>query len=58
MTELAQPGRIDIVRAKQHLLGHLGDGQPLHAEALIACVASLLGTEPPGHPQIDLPGRD
>jgi hypothetical protein len=58
ITEHAQPGRIDIVRAKQHLLGQLGDGQPHPAEALIASVASLLGAEPLGHPQIDLPGRD
>jgi hypothetical protein len=58
ITEHAQPGRIDIVRAKQHLLGQLGDGQPHPAEALITSVASLLGTEPLGHPQIDLPGRD
>ncbi len=58
ITELAQPGRIDIVRAKQHLLGQLGDGQPHTTEALIASVANLLGTEPLGHPQIDLPGRD
>jgi hypothetical protein len=58
ITEHAQPGRIDIVRAKQHLLGQLGDGQPHTAEALIASVAILLGTEPLSHPQIDLPGRD
>jgi hypothetical protein len=58
ITEFAQPGRIDIVRAKQHLLGQLADGQPHSAEALIASVASLLGTKPLGHPQIDLPGRE
>ncbi len=58
ITELAQPGRIDVIRAKQHVLGQLGDGQPHSAEALIASVARLLGAEPLGHPQIDLPGRD
>ena len=58
ITEHAQPGRIDIVRAKQHLLGQLGDGQPHPAEALIASIDRLLGAEPLGHPQIDLPGRD
>ncbi len=30
--EHAQPGRIDIVRAKRHLLGQLGDGGP-HSSA-------------------------
>jgi hypothetical protein len=54
IAEHAQPGRTDIVRAKQHLLGQLGDGQPHPAEALIASVASLLGAQPLGHPQIDL----
>jgi hypothetical protein len=58
ITEVAQPGRIDIVRAKKHLLGQLGDGQPHSSEALIASVASLLGAVPLGHPQIDLPGRE
>lgn len=58
ITELAQPGRIDIIRAKQQLLGQLSDGQPHSAEALIAGVASMLGAEPLSHPQIDLPGRD
>jgi hypothetical protein len=47
---LPSRGGIDIVRAKQHLLGHLGDGQPHPAEALIASVASLLGAEPLGRP--------
>jgi hypothetical protein len=58
ITEVAQPGRIDIVRAKKHLLGELGDGQPHSSEALIASIASLLGAGPLGHPQIDLPGRE
>ncbi len=58
ISEVAQPGRIDIVRAKKHLLGELGDGQPHSSEALIASVASLLGAGPLGHPQIDLPGRE
>ncbi len=58
ISEVAQPGRIDIVRAKKHLLGELGDGQPHSSEALIAGVASLLGAGPLGHPQIDLPGRE
>jgi hypothetical protein len=58
ITELAQPGRVDIVRAKQHLLGQLADGQPHSTEALIASIASLLGAEPLGHPQINLPGRN
>lgn len=58
ITELARPGRIDVIRAKQHLLGQLGDGQPHSAEALIANVAKLLGAEPLGHLQIDLPGRN
>lgn len=58
ITELAQPGRIDIVRVKQHLLGQLADGHPHSAEALIASAAILLGAKPLGHPQIDLPGRD
>lgn len=58
ISEVAQPGRIDIVRAKKHLLGELGDGQPHSSEALIASVASMLGAGPLGHPQIDLPGRE
>jgi hypothetical protein len=28
VVEHANPGRIDIVRAKRHLLGQLGDGLP------------------------------
>jgi hypothetical protein len=56
--EHVQPDRIDIVRAKRHLLGHLGNGQPLATSTLIASVATLLGAEPLGHPQIDLPSRD
>jgi hypothetical protein len=56
--EHAQPDRIDIVRAKRHLLGQLGDGQPHLTRTLIASVATLLGAEPLGHPQIDLPSRD
>jgi hypothetical protein len=56
--EHAQPGRIDIVRAKRHLLGLLGDGQPHPSSALIASVAALLGAEQLGHPQIALPSRD
>jgi hypothetical protein len=55
ITELAQPGRVDIVRAKQQLLGQLADGQPHSTEALIASIASLLGAEPLGHPQITCP---
>jgi hypothetical protein len=58
ITERAQPGRIDIVQAKQHLLGELSYGQPRSAQVLIASVANLLGTEPLGHPQISLLGRD
>lgn len=58
ISQVAQPGRIDIVRAKKHLLGELGDGQPHSSEALIASIASLLGAGPLGHPQIDLPGRE
>jgi hypothetical protein len=56
ITELVQPGRIDIVRAKQHLLGQLTDGQPHSTEALIASIASLFGAEPLGHKQTDLSG--
>jgi hypothetical protein len=56
--EHAQPGRIDIVRAKRHLLGQLGDGGPRPSGALISSVAVLLGTEPLGHLQVDLPSRD
>jgi hypothetical protein len=56
--ELCSAGRIDIVRAKQHVVGQLDDGQPYPAEALIASVASMLGAEPLGQPQITLPGRD
>jgi hypothetical protein len=56
--EHAQPDRIDIVRAKRHLLGQLGHGQPCASSTLIASVAALLGAGPLGHPQIDLPGRD
>jgi len=58
VTEHAQPSRIDIVRAKQHLLGQLSSGLPHSAERLIASVAALLGAEPLGRPQIDLPTRD
>ncbi len=57
ITRHAEPGRIDIVRAKQHLLGQLGDGLPHRTETLIASVAALFGTDPLGHPQIDLPDR-
>lgn len=56
--EHAQPDRIDIVRAKRHLLGQLGNGQPHPSSALIASVAPLLGAERLGHPQIALPSRD
>jgi hypothetical protein len=56
--EHAQPDRIDIVRAKRHLLGQLGDGQPCPSSTLIASVAALLGAGPLGRPQIDLPSRD
>ena len=56
--EHAQPGRIDIVRAKRHLLGQLGDGQPHPTGTLIASVATLLGAERLGRPQIALPSRD
>ena len=56
--EHAQPDRIDIVRAKRHLLGQLSDGEPHPSSTLIASVAALLGAEPLGHPQIDLPSRD
>jgi hypothetical protein len=56
--EHAQPDRIDIVRAKRHLLGQLGHGQPCASSTLIASVAALLGAGPLGHPQIDLPSRD
>lgn len=58
ISEVAQPGRIDIVRAKKRLLGELGDGQPHSSEALIASLASLLGAGPLGNPEIDLPGRE
>ena len=53
-----QPDRIDIVRAKRHLLGQLGHGQPCACSTLIASVAALLGAGPLGHPQMDLPSRD
>jgi hypothetical protein len=56
--EHAQPDRIDIVRAKRHLLGQLGDGQPRPIGTLIASVATPLGAERPGRPQIALPSRD
>ena len=56
--EHAQPDRIDIVRAKRHLLGQLGDGQPHPTGTLIASVATLLGAERLGRPQIGLPSRD
>ena len=39
--EHAQPDRIDIVRAKRHLLGQLGDGQPHPTGTLIASSAGL-----------------
>ena len=58
VTELAQPSRIDIVRAKRHLLAQISDGLPHPVEALIANVAHLLGAEPLGYPQMDLPARD
>jgi hypothetical protein len=56
--EHAQPDRIDIVRAKRHLLGQLGDGQPHPTGTLIASVATLLGAKRVGRPQIALPSRD
>ena len=56
--EHAQPDHIDIVRAKRHLLGQLGDGQPHPTGTLIASVATLLGAERPGRPQIAVPSRD
>ena len=56
--ENAQPDRIDIVRAKRHLLGQLGGGQPCASGTLIASVAALLGAGQLGHPQINLPSRD
>ena len=48
--EHAQPDRIDIVRAKRHLLGQLGDGHPHPASTLMASVATLLGAEPLASP--------
>jgi hypothetical protein len=35
--ERALPDRINIVRAKRHLLGQLGDGQPHPTSTLMAC---------------------
>jgi hypothetical protein len=58
VAEHARPGRIDIVRAKRHLLGQLSDGLPHPAGTLIVSVATLLGADPLGHLQIDLPSRD
>jgi hypothetical protein len=55
--EHAQPDRIDIVRAKRHLLGQLSGGQPHPSSTLIASVAALLGAEPLGRLQIDLSSR-
>jgi hypothetical protein len=43
--EHAQHDRIDIVRAKRHLLGQLGDGQPCSSGTLIVSVAALLGAD-------------
>ena len=57
MLENAQPDRIDIVRAKRHLLGQLGGGSRVSG-TLIASVAALLGAGQLGHPQINLPSRD
>jgi hypothetical protein len=37
--EHAQPDRIDVVRAKRHLLGQLGDSHPHPASTLMASVA-------------------
>ena len=54
----AQSDRINIVRAKRHLLGQLGDGQPHPIGTLIASVATLLGAERLGRPQIALPSRN
>ena len=48
----------NIVRAKRHLLGQLGDGRPHPTGTLIASVATLLGAERLGRPQIALPSRD
>ncbi len=56
--EHAQPDRIDIVRAKRHLLGQLGDGHPHPASTLMASVATLLGAEPLASPRVELPSRD
>jgi hypothetical protein len=56
--EHAQPDRIDIVRAKRHLLGQLGDGQPHPTSTLMASVAALLGAEPLAYPRVELPSRD
>ena len=56
--EHAQPDRIDIVRAKRHLLGQLGDGQPHPTSTLMASVATLLGAEPLTYPRVELPSRD
>jgi hypothetical protein len=56
--EHAQPNRIDIVRAKRHLLGQLGTGHPCAFSTLIASVAALLGAEPLGPPPISLPSRN
>ena len=53
-----QPDRIDIVRAKRHLLGLLAGGQPHPTSALVASVATLLGAERLGDLQIALTSRD
>jgi AcrR family transcriptional regulator len=56
--EHAQPGRIDVLRAKRHVLGQLGDGRPHSSAALIASIEALLEALPLDHYQVDLPSRD
>lgn len=58
MVEHAQPGRIDVVRAKRHVLGQLADGGPHSSAALIASIEALLGVPPLDPYQVDLPSRD
>ena len=43
VVDLAEPGRIDIIRAKTHSLSPLAVGRPHSSDELLGAVAALFG---------------
>ena len=57
IADLARPTRVEIIRAKQRILGRLSDGLPHRSGELLGEVAEMLGTTPLGYFEIELPDR-